>query len=93
MFKLLVDVLMQQASAQSPEDPVAWLQALQRAKWDSVNAQNGQITGTSVNGKSVYMTTLPGCSIADTLFASQYALRLIERGHSGPPGKTQAVLN
>ena len=84
---------MRQANAQSPGDPIAWLEALQLAKWDSVNAQNGQITGTSVNGKSVYMTTLPGCSIADTLFASQRAMELIEAGHSGPPSKTQARFN
>jgi hypothetical protein len=93
MLKLLVAVLMRQANAQSPGEPQTWLEALQLTKWDSVNAQNGQITGTSVNGKSVYLTTLPGCSIADILMATELALQLIERGHSGPPGKTQAVLN
>jgi len=93
MLKLLVAVLMRQANNNSPGDPATWLEALQVTKWTSVNAQNGQITGTSVNGKSVYLSTAPGCSIADLLMATELALQLCERGLSGPSGKTQAKLN
>lgn len=93
MLKLLVAVLMRQAETNSPGDPATWLQSLQSTKWSSLNAQNGQITGTSVNGKSVYLAALPGCSIADILMATELAIQLCERGLSGPPGKTQARLN
>lgn len=93
MLKLLVAVLMRQANANSPDDPAAWLAALQTTKWSSTNAQNGQITGTSVNGKSVYLSTAPGCSMADILMATELALQLCERGLTGPPGKTQARFN
>lgn len=93
MLKLLVSVLLRQANNNSPGEPQVWLEALQLTKWTSVNAQNGQITGTSVNGKSVYLSVRPGCSIADLLMATELALQICERGLAGAPGKTQATLN
>ena len=93
MLKLLVAVLMRQAEINSPGDPMTWLQSLQTTKWGNLNTQNGQITGTSVNGKSVYISAVPGCSLGDILMATELALQLCERGLSGPPGKTQARLN
>jgi hypothetical protein len=93
MLKLLVSVLLRQANNNSPGQPNVWLEALQLTKWTSLNAQNGQITGTSVNGKSVYLSTPPGCSIADLMAATEIALQICERGLSGPPGTTQARMN
>lgn len=93
MLRLLVSVLLRQAKNNSPGDPVSWLETLQTSKWTDVNAQNGQITGTSVNGKTVSIATLPGCSIADLLMATEIALQTLERGLPGPVSRTQAVLS
>lgn len=92
MLRLLVAVLLRQARANSPGQPEVWLLALQSTKWTAVNAQNGQITGTSVNGKSVYITGVPGCSLADTMMATELALQICEAGLDGPVSKTQARL-
>jgi hypothetical protein len=53
MLRVLVAILLRQANTNALSDPATWLTALQAAKWDAANAQNGQITGTMVNGKSV----------------------------------------
>jgi hypothetical protein len=93
MLKVLVAILIRQANRNAPDDPAGWLESLQATKWANLNAQNGQITGTSVNGKSVYLSTPPGASLADILTAAELALQCVERGLSGPPGKTQARQN
>jgi hypothetical protein len=93
MLRILVKILLRQANAQSPEDPAGWLTALQLAKWNAVNAQNGQITGTMVNGKSVTLSVSGAFSLADILNASEIALQCVEQGLSSLPSRTQAVLN
>ena len=90
---MLVSVLIRQARKNQESDPVGWLTDLQATKWEGVNAQNGQITGTSVNGKSVYIAALPGCSIADLLMATELAIQTLENGFIAPPGVTHARMN
>lgn len=87
---MLVAVLLRQAKANAPGEPERWLADLQATKWESVNQSNGQITGTNVNGKSVYVSAMPGCSIADLLMATELALRCVEHGLDLPPSVTAA---
>lgn len=86
MFRALVKVLLRQAEINNPDDPRAWLITLQSTKWTDVNAQNGQIVGTSVNGKSVTLASLPGTTIADIMFATEYAIGILDRGLTYAPG-------
>lgn len=90
---MLVAVLLRQANTNAPGQPEVWLESLQTTKWNAISAQNGQITGTSVNGKSVTLAALPGCSIADILMATELAIRVCELGLENAPGRTQARLN
>lgn len=83
-MKLLVQILLRRAREENEADPRQWLLDLQSTKWTSVNQQNGQIVGTSVNGKSVQLQALPGTSLADLLMASELALQTMEAGLSGP---------
>jgi hypothetical protein len=93
MLRLLVAILLRQANTNSPTDPTLWLNALQSTKWDAANTQNGQITGTMVNGKSVTISTAGGFSIADLMVATELALQILEQGLTAPMGRTQARLN
>lgn len=86
MFKMLVNVLLRQASINNEGDPRQWLIDLQTTKWTDVNAQNGQIVGTSVNGKSVTLASLPGTSIADIMMATEVAIQLVDAGFDYAPG-------
>lgn len=91
-MKLLVQILLRRAREENPSDPLAWLLALQSTKWTGVNTQNGQIIGTSVNGKSVSLQALPGTTIGDLLGASELALQTLEAGLTGPVSTSTAVL-
>lgn len=93
MLRILVAILIRLARANNAEAPTAWLASLQSAKWDAANAQNGQITGTMVNGKSVTISAAGGFSIADLMVATELALQIIEQGLTAPMGRTQARLN
>lgn len=86
MLRVLVNVLIRQAIINNENDPRQWLIDLQTTKWTDVNAQNGQIVGTSVNGKSVTLASLPGTTIADLLFATEYAINLLDAGFTFAPG-------
>ena len=81
-MKLLVQILIRRAIAAQPSDPRQWLLDLQLTKWTSVNSQNGQIIGTSVNGKSVNLQATPGTSLADLMNATEVALQCIEGGRA-----------
>jgi len=90
-MQMLVKILIRQARTNQPGNPVAWLEALQTTKWTAISAQNGQIVGTSVNGKSVSLQALPGTSIADLITATELAIETLEAGLDAPSTKS-AVL-
>lgn len=88
-MQLLVSILLRQAQRNNPANPRDWLLDLQDAKWSAVSTQNGQIIGTSVNGKTVQLQALPGTSIADLLMATELAIQTIDAGLSSP--RTESV--
>ncbi len=90
-MKLLVQILIRRAIANQPADPRGWLMDLQASKWTSVNAQTGQIVGTSVNGKSVTLQALPGINLADLLQATEIALQTVEAGLTSPATEYQGL--
>jgi len=89
-MKLLVSVLLRQAVRNNQANPRNWLLDLQDTKWSSVNTQNGQIIGTSVNGKTVQLQALPGTTLADLLYATELALQTLEAGLSTPRSESVA---
>lgn len=92
MLRILVNILIRQANLNNAADPSAWLAELQTAKFTALSNQNGQISGTMVNGKSVTIQALPGCSIADLIAATELALNVLAAGLDAAPSRTQAVL-
>ena len=90
-MKELVAVVLRQARRNNPSRPEVWLASLQSSKWTSVSAQNGQIVGTSVNGKSVSLQALPNTSIADLMIATELALQIIEAGGDMPSSSSRAI--
>lgn len=90
-MQMLVKILIRQARTNQPGNPIAWLAALQTTKWTALSAQNGQIVGTSVNGKSVSLQALPGTSIADLLVATEVAIETLEAGLDAPSTSTAVV--
>lgn len=90
-MKLLVQILLRRAREENQANPRQWLLDLQATKWSSVNTQNGQIVGTSVNGKSVQLLALPGTNIGDLLGASELALQCLEAG-TGPTNTSRGIL-
>lgn len=89
-MRLLANVLLRQANNQP--NARQWLLDLQTAKFSDVNLQNGQITSTTVNGKSMTLQALPGTSLADLLYATELALSALEHGLSAVPSQTYSVL-
>ena len=81
---MLVKILLRQARIANPTNPRTWLEDLQTTKWTSVNAQNGQIVGTSTNGKSVSLQATPGITLAELFTATELALETIEAGLTRP---------
>ncbi len=92
MLRILVNILIRQAKANNESDPAQWLADLQASKWGALNSQTGQITGTTVNGKSVTIQAMPGCSLGDILAASELAIGIINAGLESAPSRTRAVL-
>ncbi len=90
-MKLLVQILIRRAIANQPADPRGWLMDLQASKWSSVNAQTGQIVGTSVNGKSVTLQALPGINLADLIQATEIAIQTVEAGLTSPATEYQGL--
>lgn len=91
-MKLLVQILLRRAREENESDPRQWLLDLQASKWSGVNSQNGQIVGTSVNGKSVQLQALPNTSIADLLAASELAIQCLDAGLTSPRTASLGVL-
>lgn len=91
-MKLLVSILIRQAIRNQPANPRDWLEDLQATKWTAISAQNGQIIGTSVNGKTVQLQALPGTSIADIIGATEIAIQTIDAGMTSPKTETVARL-
>jgi len=90
-MKLLVQILIRRAIANQPANPREWLMDLQATKWTTVNAQTGQIVGTSVNGKSVSLQAIPGINLADLFQATEIALQTIEAGLTSPASEYQGL--
>lgn len=91
-MKLLTSILLRQARLANQADPRSWLEDLQTTKWTDVNAQNGQIIGTALNGKSVNLQALPGTTIFDLMAATELALQTLEAGFIAPPTETRVNL-
>lgn len=87
MFRVLVNILLRQAEINNPDDPRQWLIDLQSTKWTDVNAQNGQIVGTSVNGKSVTLAMPDGMSIMSIMSATEIAIGVLDAGLTYAPGQ------
>lgn len=91
-MKLLVQILMRQARRNNSANPREWLEDLQASKWTDMTAQNGQIVGTALNGKSITVQALPGTTIADLIQASELAIQCIDAGLTSPRSETVAFL-
>lgn len=78
----LVNILLRQARRNNPSNPRKWLEDLQASKWTDMSAQNGQIVGTALNGKSITIQALPGTTIYDILQASEEAITTLDAGFS-----------
>ncbi len=91
-MRTLVQILLRQALRNNQANPREWLEDLQATKWDALNSQNGQIIGTSVNGKSVNLQALPGTTIADLIMATELALQTLDAGLTNPRDESVAFL-
>ena len=91
-MRLLVKILIRQALRNNEANPREWLEDLQATKWTALNSQNGQIIGTSVNGKTVNLQALPGTTIADLIGATEMALETIDAGLTSPRDESLAFL-
>jgi hypothetical protein len=85
----LVNILLRQARRNNPSNPRKWLEDLQASKWTDMSAQNGQIVGTALNGKSITVQALPGTTIADIIQASEDAITTLDAGFTS--AVTQSV--
>lgn len=91
-MKILVSILLRQARRNNASNPRKWLEDLQASKWTDMSAQNGQIVGTALNGKSITVQALPGTTIADLIMATELALQTIDAGFTAPVSQTAAFL-
>lgn len=89
MVRILANVLLRQA--EKTANPRAYLDDLITTSWTSVNARNGQIIGTTVNGKTVTLQALPGARLTDIMAAADLALGCLERGLTRVPSTTQFI--
>ena len=87
----LANAMLRIAKLQNSTNPRQYLQDIIEAKLGSINVQNGQITSTTVNGKSMTLQALPGTSLIDNLLAAELALTCLERGLDYVPRTTFAV--
>lgn len=88
-MKILVSILLRQARRNNAANPRKWLEDLQASKWTDMSAQNGQIVGTALNGKSITVQALPGTTIADIIQASEDAITTLDAGFTS--AVTQSV--
>lgn len=87
VIRILANILLRQA--EKTANPRAYLDELITAKFTTVNAQNGQIIGTTVNGKTVTLQALPGAKLTDVMQAADLALGALEAGLHRVPSTTQ----
>ncbi len=90
MIVQLANILIRQAN--KTLNARQYLDDLITAKFTSVNAQTGQITATTVNGKSMTLQAMPGASLRDIMMASELALSALERGLQVVPRQTYVLL-
>jgi hypothetical protein len=75
--------------AEKQANPREYLSALMESKFLASSAQGGaQITGTTVNGKSLTLSPIKGMSDADISHAASIALDFLERGLRHIPSVT-----
>jgi hypothetical protein len=93
-MKMLCRVLLRQALIAQPINPRSWLVALQTSQYTALSASGGDITGTSVNGKSVSLSIPANFSKKDLLDATEICIQFLDRGGDptiGPVSTTMAV--
>ena len=90
MVVTLANVLLRQA--QKTQNARDYLDTLITSKWDSVDANGGQIVGTTVNGKSVQLSVPSGASIMQIMAAAELALSALECGLTRVPRQTSVNL-
>lgn len=83
MVVTLANVLLRQA--EKTANARAYLDDLITSKFTDVNAQNGQIVSTTVNGKTLNLQAMPGTTLADIMAAAELALSCLERGLTRVP--------
>lgn len=89
MVVQLANIIIRQA--EKTQNARAYIDELITAKFTTVNAQNGQIVGTTVNGKTLNLQALPGTSLADIMTAAELALSTLERGLNRVPRQTSTL--
>ena len=78
--------------AQTQTAPRQYLLDLIASKVGSITSLNGQITSTTVNGKSMTLQAVKGASVSEVLDAAQLALSCLECGLNRVPSSTYAVV-
>jgi hypothetical protein len=89
MVVQLANIIIRQA--EKTQNARAYIDELITAKFTTVNAQNGQIVGTTVNGKTLNLQAIPGTSLADIMSAAELALSTLECGLSRVPRQTSTL--
>jgi hypothetical protein len=89
MVVTLANVLLRQA--EKTGNARQYLDELITSKWTTINKQEGQIIGTSVNGKTVQLQTIPGMGLGEMMTAAELALSALERGLTRVPRQTYAI--
>ena len=87
---MLANIILRQA--EKTLNARQYLDDLVTAQFTSVNAQTGQITATTVNGKSMSLQAMPGASLRDIMVAAEMALSAQERGLHRVPRQTYVFL-
>lgn len=90
MLVQFANILLRQAG--KTENPRQYLDDLITSKLSSLTALGGNITSTTVNGKSVTIQAPAGMSLSDQLAAAELALGCLERGLKVVPRTTYGVL-
>jgi predicted GTPase len=78
--------------AQTQTSPRQYLLDLITSKVSSITTLNGQITSTTVNGKSSTIQAVRGASITEVMESAQLALSCLESGLTYVPSQTYAVV-
>lgn len=90
MIVTMANILLRQAN--KTQNARQYLDDLLVAKFNTMSAQGGVITGTTVNGKSLTLQVLPGSSTRDIMVAAQLALSALERGLTVVPRQTYTAI-